>query len=255
MAEKAAVEPVKLLGMQDDMYPRFNFLKQRLLSIHPRFKAVIEREKLDDLIQNGNQLKKDIERTQEKLKDTVGVYLIGCHRTISKKSMNTVFIASSKYRDKEALTKKTLSPADFKDQIKNVDEYPCVIVHFVDTLQSLEEASRQLMAFLPEKAWKSCILCTGKCDKVYVLDDFRFSTDPSGDVSLEKLIQSCLEYKVVGVLRLMVDFIQKHVFSPEAESNMLPGRLSLKVAVLQSLKTAVSEPNLRQDINGMKHNI
>ena len=43
MAEKPIklFKPVKLLGIQDYMYPPFNFLKQRLLSIYPRFKAVI----------------------------------------------------------------------------------------------------------------------------------------------------------------------------------------------------------------------
>ena len=33
------LRPVLLKGLQDEKYPRYNFLKKRLLSIYPRFKT------------------------------------------------------------------------------------------------------------------------------------------------------------------------------------------------------------------------
>lgn len=191
--------PVKLF-LDDKMYPRFNFLKQRLLCIHKRFKAVIEAENLDDIVPDGKHLMQDIEAVLQPLKDTAAVYLIGCHKALPKQTMDTVFVAASRYEGKVEITKRALTNSDFQNAIKDIAKHPGVIVHISgdnesDAETSFEVASQNLSSTLPVLAWKSCVLCTTNFDTFCVLDEFEANRKLIGEGSLGKLIQSCLEDK------------------------------------------------------------
>ena len=92
-----------------------------------------EKEELVDLIHDGKKLMSQIEAAQDKLKESLSLYIKGDHYSISTREIRTDFAVSLNGSDKFNIIKKPLGEAEFKENIKNIEGYPSVIVHVVQT--------------------------------------------------------------------------------------------------------------------------
>ena len=91
---------------------------------------------MDDIVTDGKRLMQDIEAVLQPLKDTTAVYLIGCHKALPKQTMDTVFVAASRYKSKEGITKRALTNSAFQNAIKDIAKHPGVIVHISGDYES-----------------------------------------------------------------------------------------------------------------------
>lgn len=243
MAENVDLKRIKVF-LRDEMYPKYHFLKQRLLSICSRFKAVIVKENLDDLIPKCKAMRQTVDGVENILRDIVhvAVYLTGNYESIIKKDMKTLFTASSKYRENEEAMTKNVTEEEFKKLKENIKEYPYVIIHLrnLEVDMSLDTAYNQLLSELSKDERESYIVCSANCDEYRSL-----SANPEIDSngSLGSLIQLCIENKVASVLWMIQYFIQGEQMSPEADNDMN----ALQLAVLDSFKEFINRPNAKME--------